>query len=86
MWNRNNTNDIAGGTLIQHPHPAKRFSQPERDVLLYFRPRTSWVRPYLSIGPDWVRILSANKPGVRVTVRADLVHKARWGFATRSAK
>ena len=70
IWNRNQviTSELAaGGILVQHS-AVRGQSALGADLQLYFRPRTSWLRPYLSAGPAWVHILSQNKPGLRVAV------------------
>ena len=80
-WNRNwiVSSELTGGVLIQR-EAVRSQSAVGAEVLLYFRPRSSWVRPYLSAGPAWVRVLSENKPGLRVAVGADLMLKSGWGF------
>lgn len=82
IWNRNQivTTEFNGVALVQR---SSRQSQHAvgGEMLLYFRPRSSWVRPYLSAGPAWVRMMSANERGLRVAVGADLIHqKSGWGF------
>lgn len=49
------------------------------DLLVYFRPRNSRVRPYLSAGPAWSRVDAQNKPALRVAVGVDLLLKQGWG-------
>jgi hypothetical protein len=66
------------------------------DLLLYFRNRASWVRPYLSAGVGVVHIadtlggargdlpqpaaVSDVRPLIRIAVGIDLVHRSGWGF------
>lgn len=80
LWNRNRivTTEIAGAAFVQ------RQSIPSQnalgaDLLLYFRPRSSRIRPYLSVGPDWVYVLSQSKLGFRVAVGVDLMTRSGWG-------
>lgn len=47
--------------------------------MLYFRARNSRIRPYLSAGPAWVRLLHEDKRGLRVAVGADLMIGSGWG-------
>ena len=47
--------------------------------MLYFRARNSRIRPYLSAGPAWVRLLHEDKAGLRVAVGADLMIGSGWG-------
>ena len=70
---------LAAGTLVQQDAVRSQHSVGA-DVLLYFRPRSSHIRPYLSAGPAWVRSLSEDKPGLRVAVGMDLMLKSGWGF------
>ena len=82
IWNRNSivTSELSGGGPLVQQRAVQSQGAACADVLLYFRPRSNWVRPYLSAGPAWVRVLSENKAGLRVAVGADLVHKSGWGF------
>ena len=69
-----------GGPLVQRTSEVTQHAIGV-DAQLYFRPRQSWVRPYLAAGPYWLRIGSENKLGFRVAVGADLVHrKSGWGL------
>ena len=83
IWNRNRIVSsmlaASSGTLVQQDAIRSQHAVGA-DVLLYFRPRSSQIRPYLSAGPAWVRALSENKPGLRVAVGADLMLKSGWGF------
>ena len=82
IWNRNrivSTGLATGGPLVQQEALRSQHAVGA-DLLLYFRPRSSQIRPYLSAGPAWVRALSKNKPGFRVAVGADLMLKSGWGF------
>ena len=82
VWNRNQINSselFGGGPLVQRTSQVAQHAVGA-DAQLYFRPRESWVRPYLAAGPYWVRIGSENKLGFRVAVGVDLVHrKSGWG-------
>ncbi len=83
IWNRNrivsSMLDAPGGMLVQQAAIRSQHSAGA-DLLLYFRPRSSQIRPYLSAGPAWVRALSENKLGYRVAVGTDLMLKSGWGF------
>ena len=83
IWNRNRIVSsvlaASSGTLVQQDAIRSQHAVGA-DVLLYFRPRSSQIRPYLSAGPAWVRALSENKLGLRVAVGADLMLKSGWGF------
>jgi Outer membrane protein beta-barrel domain len=86
IWNRNRivSTEVGGGVFRQLEATSAQHAIAG-DVLLYFRPRTSRIRPYLSAGPAWVRFLSGddlavNKPGLRVAVGADVKILADWWF------
>ena len=80
IGNRNRVlrSELAGGALVQQTAEYQQAAIGV-DVQVYFRPRSSWVRPYLSAGPAWVHMLGENKLGLRVAVGADLMHKSGWG-------
>jgi hypothetical protein len=81
IWNRNRviSTEIGDGNFWQREITSAQHAIAG-DVLLYFRPRTSRIRPYLSAGPAWVRILSEDQPGLRVSVGADLQIRGNWWF------
>ena len=83
IWNRNrivsSTFGSGSGMLVQQDAIRSQHAV-DAEVLLYFRPRSSQIRPYLSAGPAWVRALSENRLGLRVAVGADLMLKSGWGF------
>ena len=55
IWNRNRiiASEVSGALFTQ-----RISTQSEHafggEFMVYFRPRSSWVRPYLSAGPAWV--------------------------------
>jgi outer membrane protein W len=81
IWNRNRivTTNVAGATF-SHTESTRGQYAVSGDLLLYFRPRTSRIRPYLSAGPAWVRLSKENKLGLRVAVGADLMIGSGWGL------
>ncbi len=81
IWNRNRivTTAIAGSSFIQQ-QPSASQNAYGADLHLYFRPRASHIRPYLSAGPAWVRIAGQNKAGLRVAVGVDLMSRSGWGL------
>ncbi len=82
IWNRNRiiASQVIGAAFLQKEDVRTQHAIAA-DVMLYFRPRTSRIRPYLSAGPAWVRMLSQNKPGLRVAVGVDLMsRRTGWGF------
>lgn len=48
----------AGSTAALQEERSSSQSSVFGSVLLYFRPRKSWVRPYLSVGTGWVHFAS----------------------------
>ena len=82
VGNRNSVvaSELAGGVLVQQ-NAERTMHAVGAEAQLYFRSRSSWVRPYLSAGPAWVRIAGQNRLGLRVAVGADLMHRRTgWGF------
>ena len=81
IWNENRivTTTVGSGTFGQVSALRKQdaFSG---ELLLYFRQRKSWVRPYLTAGPAWVWFGPGTKIGLRVAVGVDVVSKAGWGL------
>lgn len=81
IWNRNRViaTEVAGATYLQE-QATRGQSAISGDLMLYFRARSSRVRPYLSAGPAWVHLLSQDKLGLRVAVGVDLMARSGWGF------
>jgi hypothetical protein len=79
IWNRNRvvTTLVQGNALSQSSEIV-----PQRalgvDGMMYFRARSSRIRPYLSGGPAWVRILGENKLGFRTAVGMDVRIRSGW--------
>ncbi|MBI4910247.1 MAG: outer membrane beta-barrel protein [Acidobacteria bacterium] len=82
IWNRNRiiTSEVAGAVFRQSIETQSQHAVGA-DLMGYFRPRSSLLRPYLSVGPAWVRVLQQNKPGLRVAVGIDI--RIGSGFAFR---
>ena len=79
-WNRNRiTATEVAGSVFRRTEQAAEEHALGADLLLYFRPRASHLRPYLSAGPVWLRALSENRIGLRVAVGVDLTIKSGWG-------
>lgn len=81
-WNRNRviSTTVAGSAFSQRTSEVGQ-SAVAGEVMLYFRPRNNWVRPYLSAGPGIVRLQNESVLGLRVAVGADL--RIARGFAFR---
>lgn len=81
-WNQNEirTSRITQSALAQTSGTAKQHAVGG-EGLLYFRARSSWVRPYLSGGPAWVRVDGENKLGFRTAVGVDI--QIRTGLQLR---
>jgi hypothetical protein len=79
IWNRNRvvTTQVASASF-QQLESTRRQDAVGTDALLYFRPRRSRIRPYLSGGPAWVRVLSQNKMGFRTAVGVDVAMSHGW--------
>ena len=80
-WNRN--------LLIVSQLAGTSFSQSENtrgqnavavEAMLYFRPRASRLRPYLSAGPAVVSLLNERTSGLRVAVGMDVSLHRGWGL------
>jgi hypothetical protein len=85
-WNRNRvtlTTSPGGGVFRDEQRQAAQHAV-SADLLVYFRDRLSWARPYLSVGGAVVRFrggCSGSEPGLRVAVGMDL--RLRDGWALR---
>lgn len=81
IWNRNRivTSQVTQGAFTQSTTELRQ-NAAGADVLIYFRRRSSWIRPYLSGGPAWVRIGSDDRLGFRTAVGADVRIHAGWRF------
>lgn len=86
IWNRNDVTfmRVAGDAFSERPIEAPQHAFVA-DLLLYFRPRTSRIRPYLSCGTGPVRFsgpsdVDGTRAGLRVAVGIDLLLKSGWGF------
>lgn len=66
VWNRNSLSltaaTFAPGSIEEYEE-SRHSSQQSlfASVLVYFRKRTSWVRPYLSVGTGWVHLSSTEE-------------------------
>lgn len=81
-WNQNRivTTEVSGASF-RAASVLQKQNAFSGELLLYFRPRKSWVRPYLTAGPAWVWFSSESKVGLRVAVGADLnVGNSGWGL------
>ena len=80
IWNRNRivTTSVSAATFSQTESTRGQHAV-SGDLMLYFRARNSRIRPYLSAGPAWVRLLHEDKLGLRVAVGADLMIGSGWG-------
>jgi hypothetical protein len=63
VWNRNPLTlsggaFTAGSTAAYQEERSSSQNSIFGSVLVYFRPRKSWVRPYLSVGTGWVHFAS----------------------------
>lgn len=86
IWNRNQivSTEVSGGNLRQIGLTGKQYAVAS-EILVYFRPRSSRIRPFLSAGPAWVRFSSQdnvtqNRLGWPVAVGADVMLRAGWGL------
>lgn len=79
-WNQNRitVTELTALTFVERMQPAPQHSVAA-ELLVYFRPRGSRLRPYLSAGPAWSRVLAQNKPGLTVAVGIDVSLKSGWG-------
>ena len=81
IWNRNRitVSELSGG-ILRVSETMETQHALGADLMVYFRPRSSFLRPYLSAGPAIVHSLNQNRPGLRVAVGADLkLGKKGWG-------
>jgi hypothetical protein len=81
LWNRNRI----VSTEVRVETFAQRIKDEDQSALaanfmVYFRPRSSRVRPYLAAGPAWVRVAGGNKLGLRVPVGLDVMMRPGWYF------
>ena len=81
IWNRNllTTSQLAG-TAFSQSENTRTQTAVAFDAMLYFRPRASRFRPYLSAGPGIVSALNEHTAGLRVAVGIDLALHKGWGF------
>jgi outer membrane protein W len=81
IWNQNRivSTEVNGALYLQQQATRGQHALSS-DPLLYFRPRTNAIRPYLSAGPAWVHLLAQDKLGLRVAVGVDLMIRSGWGF------
>jgi hypothetical protein len=81
MWNQNR---IVFTETRQDAYSQRVVTESQHaanvDLLLYFRSRASWVRPYLAAGPSFVRQLGETNFGLRVPVGADIRLGSDWWF------
>jgi hypothetical protein len=79
-WNQNRvtTTEVVGAVFFQRGQTVPEHTSGV-DLLVYFRPRTSHIRPYLAVGPAWARAIGEDKPGLRVAVGIDLMTRSGWG-------
>lgn len=81
IWNQNpiESAELSAASFRQISREEQQHSMGA-DLMVFFRPRNNWVRPYLSAGPAWVRVASENRLGFRVAVGADLMwRRSGWG-------
>lgn len=85
-WNRSDvtiTSALAGPrSAFQQETVQIDLHQASADLMLYFRDRRSWVRPYLAGGFAVTRFTGteSTKAGLRAAAGIDLVHRSGWGF------
>jgi hypothetical protein len=81
IWNRNRivSTEVNGAIYLQQKDTPSQHVL-SGDLLLYFRPRSSAIRPYLSGGPAWLHVLAQDKPGLRVATGVDLAIRSRLAF------
>ena len=80
FWNQNRiiTTEVRGEDFRRR-ESTQRQDIVAAELLVYVRPRSSRIRPFLSAGPAWVHIVPVNKLGLRVAVGADLRIRSGWG-------
>jgi hypothetical protein len=97
IWNRNRVTltQVDNASFFEQPRSSRQHAAVA-DLLLYFRNRASWARPYLSAGVGVFNLadsaetsrgslvppgpLSENRAFLRVAVGIDLMHASGWGF------
>ena len=80
-WNRNQIlSSAVAGASFQQQEVTHSQAAVGADFMVYFRPRSSNLRPWVAVGPALVRIDSASKPGFRAAVGVDLTSRSGWGF------
>ncbi len=81
IWNRNllTTTQLAG-TALSTSQDTLTQSAFAFDTMLYFRPRESHLRPYLSVGPAVVSLLDEHHAGLRVAVGIDISPRKGWAL------
>ena len=80
IWNRNLlTISQLAGTAFSQSENTRTQTAVAFDALLYFRPRASRYRPYLSSGLAVVSVLNEFKAGLHVAVGIDLPLRKGWG-------
>jgi hypothetical protein len=79
-WNRNlvTTRQLAG-TVFSQSEQLRAEHAVAFEAMLYFRPRASRLRPYLSAGPSVVSLLKQRTAGLRVAVGIDIALRGGWG-------
>lgn len=81
IWNRNLLiNSRLTGTTFSQSQTTHTQTATAFDALLYFRPRTSRLRPYLSSGLGIVNALDEYTAGLRVAVGIDVSLSKGWGL------
>jgi outer membrane protein W len=79
VWNRNLliTRQLTAGIFFEQQQQRAQHAIAF-DAMLYFRARSSRLRPYLSAGPGVVRVLDQHKAGLRVAVGIDVKLRTGW--------
>jgi hypothetical protein len=86
---------VDGATFFEQQRESRQDAAVA-DLLLYFRNRVAWARPYLSAGIGIVRFadtagaargtitppgeIQDSRPLLRIAVGIDLMHSSGWGF------
>ncbi len=79
-WNRNLlTIRQLTGTAFSQSEAVRVEHAVALEAMLYFRPRASRLRPYLSAGPAVVSLLNQRTAGLRVAVGIDISLRGGWG-------
>lgn len=81
IWNRNRiiSSEVTGSNFRQFNQDLSQHAV-SGEFMVYFRPRSSRIRPYLSAGPAWVRLSNEDKVGFRTAVGVDLMIGSGWGI------